>query len=103
MGRVPLAQLEGRPLAQALRSMLRWEPAGRVVFGEIACLRYVGKYRMRDVGLAREECLVESATGLPLRHATYDKSGLEAIVWTRTSLDLAPPDPSLFEPPGGSR
>lgn len=97
-----LTQMESSPLAQSLGSMVLWAPAGPVEFGGVACLRYVGNYKMENVGLAREECLIERATGLPLRHATYDKLGQEAVVWTRTSLELTPPDPSLFEAaPGG--
>jgi hypothetical protein len=99
----PFAQMKASPLAQSLGSMVRWAAAGPVESGGVACLQYVGTYQMQDVGSAREECLIESATGLPLRHATYNKLGQEAVVWTRTSLDLTPPDPSLFEAPGGSR
>lgn len=95
----PLAR-EANPLTQALASMVRWEPADSVVFGGIACLRFIGHYQMQEVGQAREECLIESATGLPLRHATYDKVGREAVVWSRTSLELSSPAPSLFEAPG---
>ena len=95
-----LAELEAMAGEQASDFILDWTPEGAEVIGGLDCLRWVGRYRKAARG-AYEECFVEVATGLPVRHITYDMLGQRSVVWERQSLKLGSPDPAVFEIPEG--
>jgi hypothetical protein len=94
-----LAELEAMA-EQASVLALDWTPEGAEVIGGLDCRRWVGRYREPARG-AYEECFVEVATGLPVRHITYDMAGQKSVVWERQSLKLGSPDSAMFEIPDG--
>jgi hypothetical protein len=96
--------------ALAINALVAWSEEGTAVIDGCQCIRFVGKYveppadagyYVTGPGRAYEECFIDAANGLPVRHVTYDQLGQQAVVNDRKAFDLQPRDLELFELPQG--